>query len=181
MKFLRVARNFCILIFSWGMASGQQSVVHTSPEAAVLTTSVNAPAVQVQPIIYRLDKEILVQIGKCTRKMHLSDTVKPFVLWLNTFDTTEIMLVRYCSSCKASPQTRIIDNSNRFVRISDTMSIPIVPISDMVYTDNLNVVADEGTSRENITITRYQFSGWVIRFKENNGRMKVLDTFYFQH
>ncbi|WP_223151616.1 hypothetical protein [Chitinophaga varians] len=135
---------------------------------------------QVKPIYYRFDKEVLAEINKCISKLPLNDTIKPYVQWFNTGDTTEIMLTKYCASCTSSSHTWIVQNSNRFVKIADDRELPIIFGEDLVFTDKLNLVADTGTPKENITTQRYLLSGWVIRFVERNGVMRLVKTYYFQ-
>lgn len=148
--------------------------------AIVLCCCCTCLKAQVAPIYYRLDKEVLVEIDKCIPKLALNDSTRPYVQWFNTGDTMEIMITKYCVTCGASPHTWIVQNSNRFVKVTDDMILPIVHGEDLIFTDKLNLTADVGTPRENITTQRYQLSGWVIRFIEKKGSMKVLNTYYFQ-
>lgn len=135
---------------------------------------------QVQPIYYRFGDEVLFEIKQCAGKLPLNDTIRPYVLWFNTGDTMEIMVTKYCTSCASSKLTWIVANSNRFVKNAVGEKLPIVHGEDLVFTDKLNVLADIGTLRENIITQRYLVSGWIIRFTERRGHMKVLKTYYFQ-
>nr|WP_295863794.1 hypothetical protein [uncultured Chitinophaga sp.] len=136
---------------------------------------------QVQPIYYRFDKEVLAEINNCISKLPLNDSIRPYIQWFNTGDTMEIMVTKYCASCESSTHAWIVQNSNRFVKIANDSVLPIVQGADLIFTDKLNVVANQGTSRENITTQRYLLSGWVVQFVEKKGVMKVLKTYYFQH
>ncbi|RAJ83447.1 hypothetical protein CLV59_103415 [Chitinophaga dinghuensis] len=135
---------------------------------------------QLQPIYYRFDKQVLNEINTSIGRLPLNDTTMPFIQWVKSIDTTAIMVTTYCSSCKSSPLTRIVENSNRFVMLKDDKQLPIVLSTDLVYTDFLNKVANEGTATENITVLRFQPSGWIVKFIERRGNMKIVSVTYFQ-
>lgn len=133
---------------------------------------------QVKPIYYTIGDDVAEKIDSL-----ISSANEPIGSYYGIWDTegeiTSLMLAR--TSTMGKNATELLRNSNRFLRIKKDETLPIVLESDLMFSENLNIIESKGTKHESIRTITLTPSGFLIKFSGRYKNMKLLTFKYYQY
>ena len=99
-----------------------------------------------------------------------------FVTWDTDRDTTYLRLARYSTS---DGIYALIKNSNRFVKLSENQTIPIIFDSDLEFNTTFHKIKNKGKQNEIMNVTDFNISGYTIEFTGSYYNAKLIKFEWF--
>jgi len=103
---------------------------------------------------------------------------KYYGIWQTQNDTTFI-LISWFDSLDTNLYP-LIKQSNRFIHISATRTIPIVPQSDLGFCIWFHHLDDKGTDHESMEDTDFMIPGYEIEFVKPYDKTEIIKAKYFR-
>lgn len=94
-------------------------------------------------------------------------------------DTTSILVSTYGKDFPALAD--LIKNSNRYIKVSDKLSIPVLLHEDVLMSKTLRIVINKGTEYEAIRTTLVLASGLLVEYKGLYSDVSIIKAEYYQN
>jgi hypothetical protein len=129
------------------------------------------------PINYFIPKVITFKIIDYLKAAKPNDHY--YAILQNQNDTTSILISSYDRSF--TKLIYLIANTNRFIKISPNVMLPLLLHSDLLFSDLLHSVRNEGKENEIISHTDVNSGGYSIIYRGGHQNETIIKTEYIQY
>ncbi|MFD0752277.1 hypothetical protein ACFQZS_19135 [Mucilaginibacter calamicampi] len=136
-----------------GFTQGRDSIIYVTPE------SVNQKIVE-----------------------YLKTSTRPglvYAIFHNHSDTTSILVTTYGKEFTALAD--LIKNSNRYIKVSDALAIPVLLNEDISMSRTLRTVKNKGSKYESMQTTLVLASGFWVEYKGLYYNVSITKAEYYQN